>query len=117
MKTRGTLETRRLLGWGAGPIRDRMFIGSEGTLGVISRAWMRLQSRPKFRAGASVRFHSFFGAARALRAIAQAGLYPSNCRILDAQEAFNTAPPNTTLALIVLSFQSGTTPPDSYMAT
>jgi alkyldihydroxyacetonephosphate synthase len=63
-----------------------MFIGSEGTLGVISRAWMRLQPRPKFRAGASVRFHSFFGAAHALRAIAQSGLYPSNCRILDAQE-------------------------------
>ena len=87
---RGILETRRLPGSGAGPSPDRMFIGSEGTLGVISRAWMRLQPRPKFRAGASVRFHSFFGAARALRAIAQAGLYPSNCRILDAQEAFNT---------------------------
>jgi len=64
---RGILETRRLPGSGAGPSPDRMFIGSEGTLGVISRAWMRLQPRPKFRAGASVRFHSFFGAARALR--------------------------------------------------
>jgi hypothetical protein len=37
MTPRGTLETRRLLGSGAGPSRDRMFIGSEGTLGVISR--------------------------------------------------------------------------------
>ena len=82
---RGILETRRLPGSGAGPSPDRMFIGSEGTLGVISRAWMRLQPRPKFRAGASVRFHSFFGAARALRTIAQAGLYPSNCRILRAR--------------------------------
>jgi alkyldihydroxyacetonephosphate synthase len=51
-----------------------MFIGSEGTLGVISRAWMRLQPRPSFRAGASVRFPSFFDAARAVRAVAQAGL-------------------------------------------
>jgi alkyldihydroxyacetonephosphate synthase len=71
---RGILETRRLPGSGAGPSPDRMFIGSEGTLGVISRAWMRLQPRPKFRAGASVRFHSFFAAACAVRAIAQAGL-------------------------------------------
>jgi alkyldihydroxyacetonephosphate synthase len=71
---RGILETRRLPGSGAGPSPDRMFIGSEGTLGVISRAWMRLQPRPEFRAGASVRFHSFFAAARAVRAIAQAGL-------------------------------------------
>src|SRR5437870_3754593 len=45
---RGILETRRLPGSGAGPSPDRMFIGSEGTLGVISRAWMRLQPRPKF---------------------------------------------------------------------
>ena len=78
----GILETRRLPGSGAGPSPDRMFIGSEGTLGVISRAWMRLQPRPKFRAGASVRFNSFFGAARALRAIAQGGLYPSTAASL-----------------------------------
>src|SRR5436309_12286929 len=86
----GMVETRRLPGSGAGPSPDRMFIGSEGTLGVISRAWMRLQPRPTFRAGASVRFPAFFDAARAVRAIAQAGLYHSYCRILDAQEAFNT---------------------------
>src|SRR5205814_9563288 len=61
----GVLETRRLPGSGAGPSPDRMFIGSEGTLGVISRAWMQLQPRPIFRAGASVRFPSFFDAARA----------------------------------------------------
>jgi alkyldihydroxyacetonephosphate synthase len=93
-----------------------MFIGSEGTLGVISRAWMRLQPRPKFRAGASVRFHSFFGAARALRAIAQAGLYPSNCRILDAQEAFNTGAADGSVAIMVLGFESGDHSPDAWMA-
>jgi hypothetical protein len=51
---------------------------------------MRLQPRPSFRAGASLRFPSFFDGARAVRAVAQAGLYPPNYRILDAQEAFNT---------------------------
>src|SRR5260221_14753854 len=70
---RGILETRRLPGSGAGPSPDRLLIGSEGTLGVISRAWMRLQPRPKFRAGASVRFATFFPAAPAVRAIPQAG--------------------------------------------
>jgi len=104
---RGILETRRLPGSGAGPSPDRLFIGSEGTLGVISRAWMRLQPRPKFRAGASVRFHSFFAAARALRAIAQAGLFPANCRILDAQEAFNTGAADGSVAIMVLGFESG----------
>ena len=42
----GTLESRRLPGSGAGPSPDRMFIGSEGILGVITEAWMRLQDRP-----------------------------------------------------------------------
>src|SRR5258706_2256748 len=73
---RGVLETRRLPGSGAGPSPDRMFIGSEGTLGVISRAWMRFQPRPKFRAGASGRFLSFFRSAPPLRATAQAGPHP-----------------------------------------
>ena len=51
---------------------------------------MRLQDRPAFRAGGAVRFADFFAAARAVRAIAQAGLYPANCRILDPTEAYNT---------------------------
>ena len=113
---RGVLETRRLPGSGAGPSPDRMFIGSEGTLGVISRAWMRLQPRPKFRAGASVRFHSFFAAAAGLRAIAQAGLFPANCRILDAQEAFNTGAADGSVAIMVLGFESGDHAPDGRMA-
>ena len=113
---RGILETRRLPGSGAGPSPDRMFIGSEGTLGVISRAWMRLQPRPKFRAGASVRFPSFFGAARALRAIAQAGLYPSNCRILDPHEAHNTGAGDGKVAIMVLAFESADHPLEAWMA-
>ena len=43
---RGVWESRRLPGSGAGPSPDRMLLGSEGTLGVITEAWMRLQDRP-----------------------------------------------------------------------
>ena len=103
----GVLETRRLPGSGAGPSPDRMFIGSEEILGVISRAWMRLQPRPGFRAGASIRFPSFFDAARAVRAVAQAGLYPSNCRILDPREAFNTGAADGSFAIMVLAERRG----------
>ena len=42
----GVVATRRLPGSGAGPSPDRLFIGSEGALGVIVEAWMRLQDRP-----------------------------------------------------------------------
>jgi alkyldihydroxyacetonephosphate synthase len=102
----GVIESRRLPGSGAGPSPDRMMIGSEGILGIITQAWMRLQDRPTFRAGGAVRFKDFFTAARAVRAIAQAGLYPSNCRILDPAEAHNTGAADGSVAIMVLAFES-----------
>jgi alkyldihydroxyacetonephosphate synthase len=112
---RGTIETRRLPGSGAGPSPDRLLIGSEGILGIITEAWMRVQDRPRFRAGSAVRFADFFAAARALRVIAQAGLYPANCRILDAQEAANTGTGDGSAAIMVLAFESGDHPVDAGM--
>ena len=102
----GVVETRRLPGSGAGPSPDRMFIGSEGILGVITEAWLRVQDRPIFRSGGAVRFKDFFSAARAVRAISQAGLFPANCRILDAQEAYNTGAGDGSAAIMVLAFES-----------
>ncbi|HZP45523.1 MAG TPA: FAD-binding oxidoreductase [Candidatus Binataceae bacterium] len=103
---RGIYESRRLPGSGAGPSPDRMLIGSEGILGVITEAWMRLQERPKFRAGASVAFPDFMTGARAVRAIAQAGLYPANCRLLDPGEAANAGANQGEAAVMVLAFES-----------
>ena len=103
---RGLYETRRLPGSGAGPAPDRLAIGSEGTLGIITEAWMRLQERPRFRAGGAVRFADLFTAARALRVIAQAGLYPANCRILDPAEAYDTGAGDGKAAIMVLAFES-----------
>jgi alkyldihydroxyacetonephosphate synthase len=111
----GIVETRRLPGSGAGPSPDRLFIGSEGALGVITEAWMRLQAKPRFRAGGAVRFKDFFAAARALRMIAQAGLFPANCRILDPQEAANTGAGDGVVAVMVLAFESADHPVDAWM--
>jgi alkyldihydroxyacetonephosphate synthase len=102
----GVVESRRLPGSGAGPSPDRMFIGSEGILGIITEAWMRLQDRPKFRAGASVAFPDFIAGANAVRAIAQAGLYPANCRLLDPGEAANAGANQGEAAMLVLAFES-----------
>ena len=79
----GTWESRRLPGSGAGPSPDRLLIGSEGTLGLITEAWVRVQAKPTHRASTGVRFASFAAGAEAVRAIAQSGLYPSNCRLID----------------------------------
>jgi alkyldihydroxyacetonephosphate synthase len=95
----GAWRSRRLPASGAGPAPDRLVIGSEGTLGVITEAWMRVHARPKYRASASVHFapDAFSAAVDAARALAQSGLYPTNCRLLDAAEAalnFVTSPGN-----------------------
>ena len=111
----GVVESRRLPGSGAGPSPDRMFIGSEGTLGIISKAWMRVQAKPAFRAGASLRFPSFFAAAQAVRALSQAGLYPSNCRILDPREAYNTGAGDGSSAIMALAFEGADHPLEAWM--
>src|ERR1700735_2436467 len=112
----GIVESRRLPGSGAGPSPDRMFIGSEGILGIITQAWMRLQDRPTFRAGGAIHFADFFTAAKALRAVSQAGLYPATCRILDPQEASNTGAGDGSVAIMVLAFESGDHPVEPWMA-
>jgi alkyldihydroxyacetonephosphate synthase len=111
----GTIETRRLPGSGAGPSPDRMFIGSEGTLGIITEASMRLQDRPRFRAGASVSFDDFLSAMAALRQISQAGLYPANCRVLDPGEALTAGAGNGKEAVMVLAFESADHDPAAWM--
>jgi alkyldihydroxyacetonephosphate synthase len=112
----GRIETRRLPGSGAGPSPDRLLIGSEGILGIITEAWMRLQDRPRFRAGGAVRFADFSTAARALRSVAQSGLYPANCRILDPAEAYNTGAGDGSAAIMVLAFESGDHRVEPWMA-
>ena len=48
----GDWVSRRLPGSGAGPSPDRMLLGSEGILGIITEAWVRVRPRPVYRAGA-----------------------------------------------------------------
>jgi alkyldihydroxyacetonephosphate synthase len=116
----GVIETRRLPGSGAGPAPDRLFIGSEGTLGVITEAWMRLQDRPRFRASAAVRFaggaRGFANAVEAARAISQAALFPSNCRLLDALEAANAGAGDGDESVLLIAFESADHALDAWMA-
>ncbi len=112
----GAWESRRLPGSGAGVSPDRMLAGSEGTLGVITQAWVRVQPRPTHRDSAGVRFASFLAGAECVRAISQSGLHPSNCRLLDAGEAALTMAGDGSHALLVLGFESADHPVAEAMA-
>jgi alkyldihydroxyacetonephosphate synthase len=112
----GIMESRRLPGSGAGPSPDRLMIGSEGALGVITEAWMRLQERPRYRAQRALRFADFKRAAEALRALSQSGLYPSNCRLVEGEEAALAGAGDGSQHLVVLAFESADHPLDAWMA-
>jgi alkyldihydroxyacetonephosphate synthase len=103
---RGAWESRRLPGSGAGPSPDRLLLGSEGILGVITQAWMRVQDSPRFKESAAVMFDSFESGARAVRGLSQSALHPSNCRLLDAAEAALTGAAPDGQAVLVLGFES-----------
>jgi len=112
---RGAWESRRLPGSGAGPSPDRMLVGSEGILGVIAEAWVRVRPRPEFKLSTGVEFDDFLAAARAVREISQSGLHPSNCRLLDAPEAELTGAGDGSANLLILGFESAHHPVDASM--
>jgi len=102
----GLYESRRLPGSGAGPSPDRFAIGSEGIMGIITQASMRLQDRPTFRSSCTVEFNDYKDALNALRQISQAGLYPANCRLLDSNEALFNGAGDGSKHLLILAFES-----------
>jgi alkyldihydroxyacetonephosphate synthase len=114
---RGTWESRRLPGSGAGPSPDRALIGSEGILGVIAEAWVRVRTRPQFKSSCGVEFDDFAVAAGAVRAIAQSGLNPANCRLLDALEAGTTGVGSGEKNLLILGFEAPDHPVEEAMGT
>ena len=111
----GRMESRRLPGSGAGPSPDRLMMGSEGALGIITEAWVRLQGRVRFKATAGFRFPDFVQAAGAVRAISQAGLFPANVRIVDGVELAVNRAGDGSFTLLVVSFESSDHPVDAWM--
>ena len=109
----GEWQSRRLPGSGAGPSPDRLLLGSEGTLGVITEAWVRVRPRPRWRYSVGVGFPTFAKGLAAVRAQLQAGLWPSNCRLLDPEEARVTGAATDGRALLTLGFESADHPLDA----
>jgi alkyldihydroxyacetonephosphate synthase len=101
----GALETLDVPASGAGPDPNRFLLGSEGAFGAITESWVRVQPRPPYRSRVTVQFDDFGSAVAATREIAQARLYPANCRLLDAAEAMINEL-GTGSHVLVLGFES-----------
>ena len=71
----------------AGPDLTEVFLGSEGTLGVITRAWLRAHPLPEFRATAAYRFPTFAKGIEACRQLIRAGATPAVLRLYDGSES------------------------------
>ena len=111
----GAMESRRLPGSGAGPSPDRLAIGSEGALGIITEAWMRLQDRPNQRRSTAINFDTFERAVEAVRQLTQSGLFPSNVRLLDRMEAMLNGAGDGSHDVVVLGFESADHAVDAWM--
>jgi glycolate oxidase len=62
----------------------RLFVGSEGTLGVVTKIILRLLPMPTVRKTAQVMFTSMDGACESLRKVIQSGIIPSAAEIMDS---------------------------------
>jgi alkyldihydroxyacetonephosphate synthase len=112
----GIVETRRFPASGAGPNPERLWLGSEGILGIITQAWVRVSKPPVFRAATTVQFSAFERAVEAVRTLSQAGLYPANCRLLDPLEALSNGVGDGAHAVLILTFESADHPVDAWLA-
>lgn len=75
-----------------GPDLVPLVIGSEGTLGVVTRARFRLHPRPQGREFLAFAFETFEQGCEALREVYQQGLRPSVARLYDALDTALVAP-------------------------
>jgi alkyldihydroxyacetonephosphate synthase len=112
----GNIESKRFPVSGSGPNPDRMFLGSEGALGIITEAWIKLHRRPTHRRMTSVRFTDYSRAVDAVRAISQSELNPANARLVEREEAAYTGSSDGTYDILVLGFESADHPVDTWMA-
>jgi alkyldihydroxyacetonephosphate synthase len=76
---------------------------------------MRVQDRVRFKASAGARFANYEQGVDATRAVAQSGLFPTNCRLLDPTEALIAAGVDDGSALLVLGFESADHPVDAWI--
>jgi glycolate oxidase len=84
------LADGQILETGGKPLKDvvgydltSLFVGSEGTLGVITQALLRLTAKPQFVRTALAEFPSLDDASRTVNAVLSAGIVPATLELMD----------------------------------
>jgi alkyldihydroxyacetonephosphate synthase len=85
-----------------GPDLTQLFVGSEGTLGVITRARLRVHPVPPFESRAAYGFGDFLSGLDACRRILRRGAQPAVLRLYDATESARSFATEGRHVLIVL---------------
>ncbi|MDY6796102.1 MAG: FAD-binding oxidoreductase [Actinomycetota bacterium] len=83
---RGTIETIKVPNTAAGPSIMQLCIGSEGFLGVITEATMRIRPAPEVMDYRGLIFRNFAVGVSAIREMIQQGLVPTCVRLSDRGE-------------------------------
>ena len=85
-----------------GPDLTQLFVGSEGTLGVITGARLRLHPAPRHERRAAYGFATFVDGLDVMRRILRRGATPAALRLYDATEADRTYATGNDALLLVL---------------
>ncbi len=91
----------------AGPDLNQLFVGSEGTLGIITGARLRLHPAPTHERRGAYAFASFEEGLDAMRHVLQRGGTPAVLRLYDAAEADRTYHTGDRSLLLVLDEGEG----------
>ena len=102
------VRTRPAPASAAGPDLARLFVGSEGTLGVVTEATLAIRRSPKAVSHGAYVFGAFADGLAAVRQVAQEELHPAVMRLYDDSDvgiAFRDAAERPDGSLLVLRFE------------
>ena len=102
------VRTRPVPATAAGPDLARLFVGSEGTLGVVTEATIAIRPAPSAVAHGAYAFDSFAVGLDAVRRVAREELRPAVMRLYDETDvgiAFRDSPDRPDGALLILRFE------------
>ena len=92
-----------------GPDLKQLFIGSEGTLGVVTRVTLKVFARPEHRVVEAFALPGITDGLAGMRRISQAGLRPFLVRFYDIDEAAHAVPDRPATAPVLFLGHEGLT--------